>query len=85
MSLNTYFAGSPIKCVQEELLETLACLNVPSSTDYGISKFGRKTRIVNTDKIVMEVLDYNKVQVNHKKIMSVLDVKRLLLKTYLEI
>lgn len=73
---------SPIKQSQEEVIDTLYCLNVPYTLDYGQTKQGRKTRIIRTKSDVLEFFFMDKLKYNGK-VSTTYDVKRSLINKYI--
>lgn len=72
-------AISPIKQSQESMIDTLYCLSIPYEKDYGLTKNGRKTRILKTHKYNMEFFFMDKMKLNGK-VMTVYDAQRKLIR-----
>lgn len=76
------FPVSPIKESQLQLRDTLHCLNVPYTCEYGTTSSGQKTRIIKTKNVTLECYFMDKVKLN-KKVMSVYQAKLNLIKMYI--
>ena len=77
------FAVSPIKSTQLELCDTLLCLDIPYTKEYGLTKTGVKTRVIKTESDTIECYFMDKVKLNGK-VMSAYEVKIQLIRKYIK-
>lgn len=81
MSLNDH-GVSPLRQTQDAITDTLYCLNVPWEISYGLTKNGRKTRIITTEDIKMEILTYDRIKVSYGGVVSIYQLQTKLIQNY---